>query len=570
MTPQPSRSLMPVALCIPEDDDADILTLLEEHSRILKVVRRCADLVELEAAAEVGVAQIGVLSATDPDCDIHYIERLHKAGMRVILLQDYTPAGEAIGTQSLIELGADLLAPAHDPTAIVRALLSLAHPQSAERTQIVPAMQEETLSEGEHSSQPSSTVVASIEPSGEDNDTTSYGGKSIGTNGCDALPECEAVDLVNDTDTEYPAVGADGTGGTENVGGTARIENPKKSEGAGEEKHPSPLNVSDHAWLNSRHRHSPRGSVIAVWGTSGAPGRTTTAVNLAAALQCQPGIPRPQVILIDADTYAPSIAHALGMGTEASSLSAIARYAARGELHAEHIEQALQQSDDGINVITGLSSPHRWREAAPSTLTQCIRAARECADYVIVDVASGTLDPLDEFGRFYAGRDEGIAAVLRAADIVTLVARSDAEGLHRLMYALEWFHTHISGPKLRIVANMACEERAGSRPAQAIAHALAPYLPGEDISLVAQDPQVLKAQLQGRSLVSAAPTSPAGEAFTELAGSVLKLAARTEDTTTQTSSSSGHGRHRKTRSPRVFSLAQRIGKRRKAQTRDGS
>lgn len=549
MTPPTQRSLTPVALCIPDDEDTEILTLLEEHARTLKVVRRCADLVELEAAAEVGVAQIGVLSGSDPDCDTHYIERLHAAGMTVLLLQDYTPTGEAIGTQSLMDLGADLLAPAHEPAAIVRALLSLARSQPATPTPVTQAQQEKTQNldtdmskEGKENSQ---IPQQAPPPTGDAEEDAPLAAPDSTSADADPLHRTQASDGPANTD-ETPQATQEDAADT------------------------SSLSATDRAWLNSAHRHPQRGHVIAVWGTSGAPGRSTTAINLAAALQNQPGVPSLKVILIDADTYAPSIAHALGMGTDVSSLSAIARYVARGELHAEHIEQALQQSNDGMKVITGLSSPHRWREAAPSTLTQCIRAAREYADYVIVDVAAGSLDPLDEFGRFNVGRDEGIAAVLNAADVVMLVARSDAEGLHRLMYSLEWFHTHISGPQLRIVANMVCEERAGSRPAQAIAQALAPYLPGEDISLVAEDPHVLKAQLQGTSLHTTHPSSPAAQAFNELALSVIKLAARTEDPPLRTRSGARHGKQRRMRSPRMLSLANSIRKRRKAQTRDGA
>lgn len=548
MTPPFQRSLTPVALCIPEDKDTEILTLLEEHARILKVVRRCADLVELEAAAEVGVAQIGVLSGNDPDCDTHYIERLHKAGMAVLLLQDHTPAGEAIGTQSLMDLGADLLAPAHDPAAIVRALLSLARPPSEGQSRKAA---EENLQNARESLADAADDATELDQGGDRFAPPSG-------NGPDPTPPEAAALADSPGSSERTEVGS-----THMDGDHAQGAQPDNAE-------PSPLSVSDRAWLNSAHHRPQRGSVIAVWGTSGAPGRTTTAIHLAAALQRQPGVPRLKVILIDADTYAPSVAHALGMGTDVCSLSAIARYVARGELHAEHIEHALQQSDEGISVITGLSSPHRWREAAPSTLTQCIRAARECADYVIVDVASGTLDPLEEFGRFYAGRDEGIAAVLNAADIVALVARSDAEGLHRLMYSVEWFRTHITGPQLRIVANMVCEERAGSRPAQSITQALSPYLPGEDISLIAEDPNILKAQLQGTSLLTPHPSSPAAQAFTDLALTIMKLAARADEVPHRTRAGSRRGRHQKMRSPRMLSLAQSIRKRRKAQTREGT
>lgn len=545
MTARSRHGLTPVALCIPEDADTEILTLLEEHSRILKVVRRCADLVELEAAALAGIADIGVMSGSDPECDRYFIARLHNAGMRVILLQDYTPAGEAIGTHALMELGPDLLAPVNDPAGIVRALVALALPHATRGTD-------------------STTDSGAISVSGTR--TTSefrvaQAWREISESSSDTVGEGEGNSLDKQAHSDASSVGftEESTDGVDNEAGNRRS---MSDEGA--------FTPSDHAWLNSAHQRPRRGNVIAIWGTSGAPGRTTVAINLAVALQRQPGFPAPRVIVIDADTYAPSIAHALGMGTEVSSLSALARHAARGELHGEHIQQALQRSGEGLEVITGLSSPHRWREAASSTLTQCLQAARECADYIVVDVAAGTLDPLDEFGHFDASRDEAIAAVLNASDIVALVARSDAEGLHRLMYALEWFQTHINGPALRIVANMVCEERAGKRPAQSVAQALSPYLPGEDISLITEDPNILKAQLHGCALITENAETPAVEAFDGLAHTVMALAARTSLPVDGKKMASSQGRHRKIPAPRMLSLAQSMRKRRKAQTRESS
>ncbi|HAN70940.1 MAG TPA: hypothetical protein DCQ36_05050, partial [Actinobacteria bacterium] len=54
---------------------------------------------------------------------------------------------------------------------------------------------------------------------------------------------------------------------------------------------------------------SGSGRLVAVWGPMGAPGRTTIAVGIAEAL-AERGA---RVCLIDADTYAPSVALALGL-----------------------------------------------------------------------------------------------------------------------------------------------------------------------------------------------------------------------------------------------------------------
>lgn len=556
MSPTHPHSPTPIALCIPEDADTEVLTHLEGYARTLKVVRRCADLVELEAAARARIAEIGVLSGNDPDCDRPFIDSLHEAGMKVILLQDYTPAGEAIGTHSLLELKPDMLAPAHDPEGIARALLSIAHGGHAE--------QSNTSADSSLSGLEQSFDAHELFSQSDLSDGTQYKDEGEAT-GRDPLRLHDAAGK------DTPAAQAHHTEGDEAAINPHSIDSAESFPQEEENPGATPLSLGDTAWLNSATSRPQRGKIIAIWGTSGAPGRTTVAINLAAALHHSNSLPPIRTLLIDADTYAPSVAHALGMSTDVSSLSAIARYAARGDVHAEHIEHAQQTSDEGIPVITGLSTPHRWREASPSALTQCLRAAREHAEYIIVDCASGTLDPLDDFGRFNAGRDEATAAVLKVSDLILVVARSDAEGLHRLMYSLEWLRAHISGPQVHIVANMVCEERAGSRPAQAIAQALAPYLPGEDISLISDDPQILSAQLQGRSLMRGDHKSLAARDFEELSQRLIRLLARNvQPASADQLPKRAHAHHRKIRAPRMLSLAHTLRKRGKAQTRDGS
>ncbi|WGW10682.1 hypothetical protein LWF01_11120 [Saxibacter everestensis] len=70
------------------------------------------------------------------------------------------------------------------------------------------------------------------------------------------------------------------------------------------------------------------GTVVAVWGGAGSPGRTTLSINLAAELA---GL-GATTMLIDSDTYAASIAPALGMLDDAPSLAAACRLAGRGML----------------------------------------------------------------------------------------------------------------------------------------------------------------------------------------------------------------------------------------------
>ena len=73
---------------------------------------------------------------------------------------------------------------------------------------------------------------------------------------------------------------------------------------------------------------SPAGRLVAVWGPTGAPGRTTVAVTLAAELAAL----GRETILADADTYGGSVAQVLGLLDEAPGLAAAARGSDHGTL----------------------------------------------------------------------------------------------------------------------------------------------------------------------------------------------------------------------------------------------
>ena len=76
----------------------------------------------------------------------------------------------------------------------------------------------------------------------------------------------------------------------------------------------------------TEQRVAPPGMVIAVWGPTGAPGRTTVAVTLAV----EAALLGVETLLVDADTYGGSVAQALGLLDEAPGLAAAARAANSG------------------------------------------------------------------------------------------------------------------------------------------------------------------------------------------------------------------------------------------------
>lgn len=186
------------------------------------------------------------------------------------------------------------------------------------------------------------------------------------------------------------------------------------------------------ALLGSVHE-ARTGRVVAVWGPTGAPGRTTVAIELAAAVS---GFSH-DVLLIDADTVGPSIAQHLGLIDDTSGLAAGVRTAARGRLDAVTLAGLAVSVPSGPRVLVGLPSPDRWTELRPASVDALLQCARGTVPWTVVDIGFGVegsdLDWVDPGApvRYGAAR-----ATLATADVVVCVGRADPIGLTRLIRGL--------------------------------------------------------------------------------------------------------------------------------------
>ncbi|HEY0870190.1 MAG TPA: hypothetical protein VGD55_07310, partial [Acidothermaceae bacterium] len=106
------------------------------------------------------------------------------------------------------------------------------------------------------------------------------------------------------------------------------------------------------------------GRLVAVWGPTGAPGRTTTAVVLAteaARLGCAS-------LLADADCYGGVIAQVLGLLDESPGLAAAVRQANAGNLDLHALATLARVVGANLRVLTGIARAERWPELRPSGL----------------------------------------------------------------------------------------------------------------------------------------------------------------------------------------------------------
>jgi MinD-like ATPase involved in chromosome partitioning or flagellar assembly len=183
--------------------------------------------------------------------------------------------------------------------------------------------------------------------------------------------------------------------------------------------------------------------VVAVWGPAGAPGRTTVATALAAALSTH-----TRTTLVDVDPYGGTVAQALGVLDEVSGLLSAARLAASGMLH-ERFASVQRALDKQLTVVTGLPRPDRWTEVRPGTVELLAELATRHG-HVVFDTGF-SLDEDDLSGR--PGRNQLTLAALEAADEVLVVGTADPVGLSRLVRALVDLRERLPMAASRVVVN---------------------------------------------------------------------------------------------------------------------
>lgn len=268
-----------------------------------------------------------------------------------------------------------------------------------------------------------------------------------------------------------------------------------------------------------------RGRLVAVWGPSGAPGRTTVAVNLAAELA---GL-GAGTLLVDADTWGGSVAQALGLLDESAGLAAAVRAGGHGVLDVGTLRDLAPEVEGRLRVLTGLSRPGRWRELAPSALEAVWQTARAVADWTVVDCGFCLED--DDGSGFEAmlglRRNGATLSALTVADVVVVVGAAEPVGIHRLVQGLADLDEALGSAGRRlVVANRLRASAAGAAPERSVTEALVRYAGVSDVALVPDDrPALDRAMLEGRTLRASAPGSPARLAIYELAATLAGAAA---------------------------------------------
>jgi len=184
--------------------------------------------------------------------------------------------------------------------------------------------------------------------------------------------------------------------------------------------------------------------LIAVWGPTGAPGRSSVALAVASALAARD----VDTVLVDADVDGGAQAHMLGVLGDVSGLVAACRAANQGgvaeiDRHAEIVEPALR-------LLSGLPRADMWPQIRPSALDLVLNRLTESADVVVVDCGHG----IEAGGGSGPDRHRSTVAILERADEIIVVGRAEPLGLTRLVRALHDLAAVASGRSPRVLVNM--------------------------------------------------------------------------------------------------------------------
>jgi len=178
----------------------------------------------------------------------------------------------------------------------------------------------------------------------------------------------------------------------------------------------------------------PQGSVIAVFGAKGGVGKTTVAVNLAAALVRETG---QSIVLVDGDNGFGDVCGMLDMEAERSVVD-LARDLSK--VTRDTLPKYVMQHSSGLNVLAAPSQAMDWRSIKPDDFRKIIELLSKSHDIVVIDTV-GILNDLT-------------LATLQAASLVLWVVTTEFASVRDSLRALEALRsTSYPEDRVRIITN---------------------------------------------------------------------------------------------------------------------
>jgi len=142
---------------------------------------------------------------------------------------------------------------------------------------------------------------------------------------------------------------------------------------------------------------------------------------------------------------------------------------------------------ENLHVITGLVTPHRWREVSKPGIESIVGALRLSARYL--ERAAGG-----------ASRDDAALGVLERADRLVIVARGDIVGINRLSFLARWWQEQERDIPVEVIVNRVSTAAIGPHPVPSLQAAIGAFMPERIFHVVPEDEGVGRASLRGKAL----------------------------------------------------------------------
>ena len=169
--------------------------------------------------------------------------------------------------------------------------------------------------------------------------------------------------------------------------------------------------VRRHGPVPAEIRAKPLGQVVAVTGAKGGVGKTTLAVNLAAALAAETGEP---TVLFDLHTQFGDAALLLNLFPRRTLADLV--QVDPTDLDAALLDDYLERHGCGLKLLAGASAPVPFDALTPAFLDQTLRLLRESYTHIVLDVPPG----LTETARRALAGGDRVLLVTNLFDLTTL------------------------------------------------------------------------------------------------------------------------------------------------------
>ncbi len=274
---------------------------------------------------------------------------------------------------------------------------------------------------------------------------------------------------------------------------------------------------------------SGRGTVVAVWGPTGAPGRSTVALGLADALARS----RQSTLLVDVDPYGGSLAILTGLLDESPGIAAAVRAANAGSLDVPRLAACCRGLSPELRVLTGLSQASRWPELRSTALEVVLSLSRQLAAVTVVDCGF-CLEDDDElsYDTLAPRRNAATLTSLTSADRILAIGSADPVGLSRLAGELPRLAAALGEPldgllasgRVVVVVNRLRDGLLVGKPIGGVADALRQHIGAATFAALPMDVAAADAAHgRGRLLSEAAPDSALFLAMDELAAGLADV-----------------------------------------------